>query len=293
MMDNVTFANILLDIAKNKKTLYVYGCFGAPLNQGNYNRYTTNYGYNGKTERKAKIKKACESGNVYGFDCVCLIKGVLWGWTGDVNKTYGGATYLANGVKDLSANGFFNICTDKSSSFASIDIGEAVWMDGHIGVYVGNGLAVECTPIWKDGVQITSCNCSKQGYNRRNWTKHGKIPYIEYKPIVTPKPSATKQTTPSCPYKEPTVILNKAKYQYGKIKKGNDGVKWLQWHLKQLGLYNDDVDGFFGPITEQSVKKFQKGHKDVNGKQLEVDGSVYVLTRGALKQAIKLKGGSK
>ena len=33
---------------------------------------------------------------VYGFDCVCLIKGVLWGWSGNAAKPYGGAAYASN-----------------------------------------------------------------------------------------------------------------------------------------------------------------------------------------------------
>lgn len=288
-MKNTEFVKIALNIANNTKTLYVMGCFGAPLSATNKARYTNNYAYNSKRDRAQKISNACaKNGEVFGFDCVCLIKGILWGWTGDKSKTYGGASYCANGVKDLSANGFFGICTEKSSDFKNIELGEAVWMDGHIGIYVGDGLAVECTPIWKDGVQLTSCNCSKQGYNRRNWTKHGKIPYVEYEKnakIETPKPQ--KAEVQKCPYKKPNIIMNRKKHEYGKIKKGNEGVKWVQWHLKRLGLYNGDVDGFFGPITEASVKKFQKGHKDVNGKPLEVDGSVYVLTIGALEVATK------
>ena len=65
-------------------------------------------------------------------------------------------------------------------SLSNIEVGEAVWMEGHIGVYIGDGLAVECTPKWANKVQITSCNQSVTGYNRRDWTKHGKLPYIEY-----------------------------------------------------------------------------------------------------------------
>ena len=55
-----------------------------------------------------------------------------------------------------------------------------LFINDAIGVYIGDGLAVECTPSWDNKVQITACNCSKSGYNRRNWTKHGKLPYIEY-----------------------------------------------------------------------------------------------------------------
>ena len=47
-------------------------------------------------------------------------------------------------------------------------------------MYIGDGLAVECTPSWKNCVQITACNRDVAGYNRRNWTKHGKLPYITY-----------------------------------------------------------------------------------------------------------------
>jgi len=71
-------------------------------------------------------------------------------------------------------------------------------MEGHIGVYVGDGLAVECTPKWENKVQITACNCSKSGYNRRNWTKHGKLPYIDYvatdTPVAPPAPATEKKS---------------------------------------------------------------------------------------------------
>ena len=30
------------------------------------------------------------SADTFGFDCVCLIKGLLWGWCGDKSKTYEG-----------------------------------------------------------------------------------------------------------------------------------------------------------------------------------------------------------
>ena len=41
---------------------------------------------------------------------------------------------------------------------------------------------IECTPAWKNGVQITAvANIgSKSGYNARKWKKWGKIPYVTY-----------------------------------------------------------------------------------------------------------------
>ncbi len=63
-----------------------------------------------------------------------------------------------------------------------IDFSSPAETNGGIGIYVGGGLAVECTPAWKNGVQITAvANIrSKSGYNARKWKKWGKIPYVTY-----------------------------------------------------------------------------------------------------------------
>lgn len=39
-------------------------------------------------------------------------------------------------------------------------------MPGHWGMYIGDGLAVECTPIWDNGAQITAVQNigTKAGY---------------------------------------------------------------------------------------------------------------------------------
>ena len=60
--------------------------------------------------------------------------------------------------------------------------GEGLWGPGHWGLYIGDGLAVECTPAWKNGVQITAVGNigTKAGYNTRTWTKHGRLPYVDY-----------------------------------------------------------------------------------------------------------------
>lgn len=165
-------------VAKNYKTLYVMGCFGAPMNAKNKTRYTQNHTYNKQAARTAKIKAA--SADTFGFDCVCLIKGLLWGWNGDKSRTYGGAAYGVNNVPDIGADRMIKECREVSTDFSKIEIGEAVWMEGHIGIYIGNGLAVESTPKWEDCVQITACNNTRRGYKTRTWTKHGKLPYVSY-----------------------------------------------------------------------------------------------------------------
>ena len=91
-MTNKELVAKCIDIAKNYKTLYVMGCFGAPLTGGNVTRYCQNHEYNRAADRTRMIKAAAnQSPPVFGFDCVCLIKGILWGWNGDASRTYGGA----------------------------------------------------------------------------------------------------------------------------------------------------------------------------------------------------------
>ena len=116
-----------LNLALNSKTMYILGCFGAPMNDKNKIRYTSNYVENGKEFDVVKgrdaygkpivVKERTKSGaarrekilaapfDLFGFDCVCLGKSILWGWTGDPTRTYGGAGYACNNVPDVSANG--------------------------------------------------------------------------------------------------------------------------------------------------------------------------------------------
>lgn len=187
------FIKKLQDIVDNYKTLYVMGCFGAPLTGGNVSRYCTNHSYNKQAARTAMIRAAAnQNPPVYGFDCVCLIKGVLWGWNGNASKTYGGAGYAVNGVPDIGADTMITKCSGVSTDFSKIVPGEAVWLKGHIGVYIGGGKVIECTPAFKNCVQVTAClNIGAiSGMNGRKWTKHGKLPYITYDTAESPQQGA-------------------------------------------------------------------------------------------------------
>lgn len=190
----------LKHIVTDYKTLYVMGCFGAPMTTANKKRYIEHHPYNQHPARVKLINAA--SADTFGFDCVCLIKGVLWGWNGDKNKVYGGAKYATKGVPDVDANMMINLCSEVSTDFGKIEIGEAVWTDGHIGVYIGDGLAIECTPAWKNRVQITACNTAKAGYNTRKWKKHGKLPYIEYDIVSVTKPISKPKLDVATSYKK-------------------------------------------------------------------------------------------
>lgn len=179
MMTSDEFVKRITDVAQNRKTVYVLGCFGSPMTEENKRVFMQKNEYNGSPKRRAAINAADD--DTFGFDCSCLIKAILWGWSGDKNDIHGGAVYASNGVPDYCADHILKACKETSTDFSDVKIGEVVWLNGHIGVYIGGGLAVEATPKWRDGVQITSCNRFKLGYKRRNWNKHGKLPYIEYK----------------------------------------------------------------------------------------------------------------
>ena len=177
-MNNKEFAKKALNIAENYNTAYVWGSFGLVANASNMQRMINQYSKNNKYLARARQIY----GNGYFFDCVGLIKGILWGWCGNASATYGGAKYASNGVPDVSADQMINLCSGVSTNFSNIEVGEAVWLTGHIGIYIGNGVVIEATPAWNGGVQKSALSNigSISGLNSRRWTKHGKLPYILY-----------------------------------------------------------------------------------------------------------------
>lgn len=105
------------------------------------------------------------------WDCSGLIKGILWGYPFN-------GKYKSNYVPDVNANTIISkYCTNVSTNFNKIEIGEFVWLNNHCGIYIGNGEVIESTPIWENGVQVTKLN-------KRNWVKHGKLVWIDYKKEV-------------------------------------------------------------------------------------------------------------
>jgi len=101
-------------------------------------------------------------------DCVGLIKG--YGWLDPDTLTIG---YATNGMPDYSANQMYR----SASVFGTIDTmpdtpGLAVWFDGHIGVYIGNGQVIEASGTRKGVV--------KTELEGRGWTHWLEIEYINY-----------------------------------------------------------------------------------------------------------------
>lgn len=251
-------------IAQDYKTIYALGTFGWPMTAGNKARAIK---VRGNRKRVDKLNAA--TADTFAFDCVGLVKGLLWGWNGSKAKSYGGAEYRSNGVPDWNANAMIKVCKDVSTDFQTLHVGEYLWMDGHCGIYIGGGLAVECTPAWNNCVQITAVGniAEKSGYPTRIWEKHGKLPYVKYEAQEAP---TVQETT-----KEGTVMVN-----VKKIKKGSKGatVKALQALLicygYPCGKYG--VDGDFGTGTQTAVRSYQAD------KGLAVDGIVGKATWGKL-----------
>lgn len=196
-------AQELISMAKKAlscKTLYVSGCWGAPMStklgprQGK-NRYLQNNAYNKAEPQNTYIRQADE--DTFGFDCCNLIKGIVWGWNADKNAIYGGAGYKINGCDDLGADALIvRACYDVSSDFSNIQPGEMVWMQGHVGIYIGDGECIEATGRWEHKVlkSVVLNVKNTPDIHRRTWSKHGKLKFIDYgtqAPAV--KPQAPKE----------------------------------------------------------------------------------------------------
>lgn len=263
---NKELVTACMDVARNYKSLYVLGAFGWPMTADKKNRAKKAQSFNSKAERSAKIDAA--TADTFGFDCVCLIKALLWGWTGDASKGYGGAEYQANGVPDINDGQMLKVCTDISEDFSKIQVGEYLWTDGHCGIYVGNGMAVECTYRWDDGVQETAVfNITGENSNKgRYWKKHGKLPYIVYEVEEEP----VKGESSNGDY---TLAFNY-------LRKGDNGdaVKAVQTLLIGRGYScgGYGADGDFGGNTEKAVRAFQADC------EIEVDGIVGADTMSRL-----------
>ena len=226
--------------AMDFKTVYAQGAFGWPMNGGNKKRALNAYAFNRTKDRAAAINAATDE--TFAFDCICFIKALLWDWNGDTKQVYGGAKYQSNGVADIDEAAMLAACTDVSEDFSKIQVGEYLWKEGHCGIYIGNGKAVECTHAWADGVQVTAVyNVMKdEQAPGRAWKMHGKLPYISYE---------TDKVQPEYSLQLSNVRLgDRSNY-----------VRAIQHLLIGNGFDCGETgaDGIFGAQTEKAVRSFQ------------------------------------
>jgi len=110
-------------------------------------------------------------------DCVGLIKG--YGW---YDASTGDIVIGTNGMADVTANGMYEAATVKGTIDTMPDTpGLAVWQDGHIGIYVGNGEVIEAMGT-KQGVVKTMLSHGA-------WTHWLEIPYISYAELPQEEPT--------------------------------------------------------------------------------------------------------
>ena len=136
-------------------------------------------------------------------DCNNVIKAICWsnGECAD-NYTTGQYYYSPNSVMgDWTGSQILDHCSDISSDFNHIEDGEFLYMynggDWHCGVYYGDGQVFECTPLWKNGIQLSQIdNKGRRLYGGKSygtWEKHGKLWWVEYPQKVT---QTTQTETP-------------------------------------------------------------------------------------------------
>lgn len=101
-------------------------------------------------------------------DCVGLIKGYSW------YDTASQMTILvSNGMPDIGADTMYENATEKGTIDTIPEIpGLAVWKEGHIGVYIGDGKVVEAYG--------TTAGVIRSELADGGWTHWLKIPYITY-----------------------------------------------------------------------------------------------------------------
>ncbi len=140
-----TYGNVLTD------SLFDYKLEQYPDGVGNYEDFIEANWLGGRTT-----------------DCVGLIKG--YGWLDPDTLAIG---YATNGMPDYGANQMYRSASVSGTIDTIPEIpGLAVWCDGHIGVYIGNGEVIEAMGT-KYGVVKTKLA-------DRNWTHWLEIEYINY-----------------------------------------------------------------------------------------------------------------
>ena len=140
-----TYGNVLTE------SLLEYKLEQYPDGVGNYEAFIRANWLNGRTA-----------------DCVGLIKG--YGWLDSETMTI---EYGTNGMPDIGANQMYHSASVSGTIDTMPDMpGLAVWFNGHIGIYVGNGYVIEASGT-KKGVVKTELD-------GRGWTHWLEIEYIDY-----------------------------------------------------------------------------------------------------------------
>ena len=99
-------------------------------------------------------------------DCVGLIKGYLWSENSNSTPIY-------NSKQDKDVSGMKANCTETGNIKTIPELpGVLVFMEGHVGIYIGNGKVIEARGHAYGVVETNLVG--------RGWTKWGKLDWITY-----------------------------------------------------------------------------------------------------------------
>lgn len=231
-------ANDLADYAISKQgTPYFYGAKMEPLTRDKMNRLHALYP-NIVTDTYLVIAEQQSQIGKINVDCSGLI-GAFRG------KQIGSSQLYSSAYKRLPIS--------QVNDFAR---GTVLWKQGHVGVYIGDGMCVEAKGI-RYGTVKTPVKNTKWLYG----LTFGDMEYMYHTKV-----DGTSRT--KNPFAEPALLIRKGSR--------GEGVMWLQYELNESG-YGLTVDGVFGDKTLAAVLEFQQSCK------IEVDGIVGKQTRNALK----------
>ena len=150
---------------------YCKAMLGKPYWWGTFGQKATKDLYEQKKKQYPRYYKDTDFEKQFGqrvHDCIGLIKGYLWS-----EDTESKPVYCSNGFKDVSADTYYTQCRRKGMIGSIPDVaGIAVFMPGHVGVYIGDGKVIEARGH-KYGVVTTNLK-------DRSWTKWAYIDEIEY-----------------------------------------------------------------------------------------------------------------
>ena len=147
---------------------YVWGTFGGVLTESMLQYKLKQYPDIGASE--AFIREHWLGRRT--TDCVGLLKG--YGWLNPDTLTI---DYNTNGMPDYTADQMYASAKENGTEYGGMDtmpdiVGLGLWKQGHWGVYVGNGYAIEAM-----GTQYGVVRTKVEG---RGWQGWCKIPYIQY-----------------------------------------------------------------------------------------------------------------
>jgi hypothetical protein len=161
---------------------YWYGCFGQA---GSLSLLSAKIKQYPKYYTKSRIDRCKGQYGLEVFDCVGLIKSYLW--RSDDGKI------IYNASSDVSADGMKSKCKENGDISSLPEIpGILLFMKGHVGVYIGNGYAIEAT------VGNSEYKVKKSKVSTRGWQSWGKCPYITYINNEAEKPVNDNKKYLSC-----------------------------------------------------------------------------------------------